>query len=71
MDTKENAVKPDQVCDFCTKGKFSQTRSREPDIKAKKPLEVIHSDLADPMKTTSIVGYKYTQSFTDDYSVQY
>lgn len=67
MDIKGKAVKPDQVCDICTKGKFSETRSREPDIKAKKPIEVIHTDLAGPMKTTSIEGYKYTQSFTDNY----
>jgi hypothetical protein len=48
--------------------KFTQTRNRERDSKAKKPLELVHIDLAGPMRTPSIDGHKYTQSFTDDYS---
>ncbi|KIA91165.1 hypothetical protein OA88_22630, partial [Flavobacterium sp. JRM] len=57
-----------QLCEVCTKGKFTQTRNREPDRKAKKPLELIHTDLAGPMPTPSKEGHRYVQSFTDDYS---
>ena len=68
MEIKGSAVRPNQVCEVCTQGKFTQTRNREPDTKAKKPLELIHTDLAGPMPTTSIEGHKYAQFFTDDYS---
>lgn len=42
--------------------------NREPDSKAKKPLELVHTDLAGPMRTPSIEGHRYAQSFIDDYS---
>lgn len=56
------------ISKVCTKGKFTQTRGREPSSKAKKPLDLVHTDLAGPMQTTSLEGYRYAQSFTDDYS---
>ena len=68
MEIKGGAVGLDQSCDVCTQGKFTQTRNREPDRKAKKPLEQVHTDLAGPMRTPSIEGHRYAQSFTDDYS---
>src|SRR4029434_1046951 len=68
MEIKGGAVGLDQSCDVCTQGKFTQTRNREPDRKAKKPLELVHTDLAGPMRTPSIEGHRYAQSFTDDYS---
>ena len=68
MEIKEGAVGLDHLCDVCTQGKFTQTRNREPDRKAKKPLELVHTDLAGPMRTPSIEGHRYAQSFTDDYS---
>ncbi|KAL1263578.1 hypothetical protein QQF64_006317 [Cirrhinus molitorella] len=68
MEIKGGMVRQNQLCEVCTKGKFTQTRSREPDRKAEKPLELIHTDLAGPMPTQSKEGYRYAQSFTDDYS---
>ena len=68
MEIKGGVGKPAQLCEVCTHGKFTQTRNREPDRKAKKPLELVHTDLAGPMQTQSIEGHKYAQSFTDDYS---
>ena len=68
MEIKGGALGFDQSCDVCTQGKFTQTRNREPDRKAKKPLELVHTDLAGPMRTPSIEGHRYAQSFTDDYS---
>lgn len=68
MEIRGSTVKENQLCEVCTQGKFTQTRNREPDRKAKKPLELIHTDLAGPMPTQSKEGHRYAQSFTDDYS---
>ena len=68
MVIKGSVVRPTQMCEVCTKGKFTQSRNREPDRKATKPLQLIHTDLAGPMRTSSIEGHRYAQSFTDDYS---
>ncbi len=67
MEIKGSTVRQNQLCEVCAKGKFTQ-RNREPDRKAEKPLELIHTDLAGPMPIQSKEGYRYTQSFTDDYS---
>lgn len=68
MVIKGSTVRPAQISDLCTQGKFTQTRNREPNRKATKPLQLVHTDLAGPMKTPSIDGHRYVQSFTDDYS---
>ena len=68
MEIKGGTVGLDQSCDLCTQGKFTQTSNREPDKKAKKPLELVHTDLAGSMPTPSKEGHRYVQSFTDDYS---
>lgn len=53
--------------EICTQGKFPQTKSREPDSKANKPLELVYTDLAGTMKTVSL-DVTNMQSFTDDCS---
>jgi len=68
MDIKGSALRPNQLCEVCTQGKFTQMRNRQPDTKAEKPLELVHTDLAGPMSTTSIEGHRYAQTFTDDHS---
>lgn len=68
MEIKGSTVSQNRLCEVCTRGKFTQTRNREPDRKAEKPLEIIHIDLAGPMPKQSKEGYRYAQSFTDDYS---
>lgn len=55
-------------CDVCTQGKFVQTRNRDPDVRATKPLEPVHTDLAGPIQPDSKEGYNYALSFTDDFS---
>jgi len=57
------------VCEGCTLGKhhrnsFPVGRS----WRASHPLELVHSDLCDPMHTTSIGGNRYFLTFIDDYS---
>ena len=68
MQIKGKTDRPDQECEVCIQGKFAQTRNRHPDRRAKAPLQMVHTDLAGPVATESIEGYKYVQSFTDDYS---
>ena len=68
MQIKGKAVRPDQECEVCIQGKFAQPRNRNPDTKADAPLQMVQTDLAGPIATESIDGYKYVQSFTDDYS---
>lgn len=68
MQIKGKMSRPEQECEVCIQGKFTQTRNRNPDARAKAPLEMVHTDLAGPIATESLEGYKYAQSFTDDYS---
>lgn len=68
MQIKGKTCKPEQICEVCVQGKFTHNRNRDPDTRAKAPLELVHTDLAGPMRTESIDGHKYAVSFTDDYS---
>lgn len=52
----------------CTLGKFFQTRNRDPDARAKTPLELVHTDLAGPIHPESRDGHRYALFFTDDFS---
>ena len=54
-------------CEVCVQGKFTQSRNRKPDVRAKSALELVHTDLAGPIDTKSREGYRYALSFTDDY----
>ena len=56
-------------CEGCVYGK--QHRNPFPTdggLRAKKVLELIHSDLCGPMQTTSFGGAKYFLTFIDDFS---
>ncbi|CAL9692762.1 unnamed protein product [Knipowitschia caucasica] len=48
MRIKDKKSKPNQ-CETCLQGKFTQSRSREADVRVKAPLELIHSDLGGPI----------------------
>ncbi len=68
MDIKEEGKKTLPCCEVCTQGKFVQTRNRGPDIRAKAPLDMVHTDLAGPIDPVSHDRHRYALSFTDDYS---
>lgn len=68
MQIKGKFDKSKLSCETCTKGKFVQSRNREPDSRAKAPLELIHTDLAGPVDPVAKDGFKYALAFTDDYS---
>ena len=55
-------------CETCILAKQSNTRNHQPDPRATKPFELIHTDLAGPIEPVAKEGYKYTMIFTDDYS---
>ena len=61
-------VKTDVVCAGCQYGKAHQLPYKVSSFKAKKPLELIHSDLFGPTKQASISGMRYMVTFIDDYS---
>ena len=61
--------KPDSLCEGCILGK--QHRESFPagkSIRAKAPLEIVHSDVCGPMQIPSFAGNKYVLTFIDDYT---
>ena len=56
-------------CEGCVAGKMTR-KSFKPvgEIRSKKRLQLIHSDICGPMPTESIGGHKYFVTFIDDYS---
>jgi len=61
--------KPYSVCEGCILGK--QHRESFPSgksIRAKAPLEIVHSDLCGPMQTPSFAGNHYILTFIDDFT---
>ena len=55
-------------CATCMKGKMVETRNRNADEKARKPLELVHTDLSGCVTPVSYEGKKYCITFVDDYS---
>ena len=63
--------KPDSLCEGCILGK--QHREIFPSgksIRAKAPLEIVHSNLCGPMQTPSLVDSHYMLSFINDYRIK-
>eukprot|EP00253_Pinus_taeda_P019137 PITA_19137 len=61
--------KPDSLCEGCILGK--QHRESFPSgksIRAKEPLEIVHSDLCGQMQTPSLAGSLYILTYIDDFT---
>ena len=58
---------PTGACEGCEKGKSKRLPFPTSKSRAKQPLDLVHSDL-DKMPVLSIGGYKYTATYSDDYS---
>ena len=58
---------PHGACEGCEKGKSKRLPFPALKSRAKKPLDLVYSDL-DKMPVLSIGGYKYTATYLDDYS---
>ncbi|KAA0062742.1 gag/pol protein [Cucumis melo var. makuwa] len=61
---EDNSLPP---CDSCLEGKMTKRSFTEKGLRAKTPLELVHSDLGGPMNVKARRGYKYFISFVDDY----
>ncbi|KAE8676644.1 hypothetical protein F3Y22_tig00111582pilonHSYRG00249 [Hibiscus syriacus] len=60
---------PDQFCEGCLVGKqFRKSFPKESDTRAKKPLELIHTDVFGPIKPSSLGNSNYFLLFIDDFS---
>lgn len=55
-------------CEPCIISKQSNVRNHEPRKRAKKPLALIHTDLAGPMSTVGKGNFRYVIMFTDDFT---
>ncbi|KAA0033023.1 gag/pol protein [Cucumis melo var. makuwa] len=62
---EDNSLPP---CNSCLEGKMTKRSFTGKGLKAKTPLELVHSDLCGPMNVKARGGYKYFISFIDDYS---
>ena len=61
-------MKHEGICKGCEQWKNSRKPSPSSVRKEKDILEIIHSDVCDPMSSNSLSGYAYYVSFIDDYS---
>ncbi|MCO5608611.1 hypothetical protein L7F22_062824 [Adiantum nelumboides] len=57
-----------KVCEACQFGKQSRNSFPQERNVCKRPLEVVHTDVWGPTKTTSIHGSRYYASFIDDHT---
>jgi len=55
-------------CDACILGKHSKQSFHDSHSRARRKLELIHSDLCGPMPISSANGNKYIMTFIDDYT---
>ena len=58
---------PQGACEGCEKGKSKRLPFPASKSRAKRPLDLVHSNL-DEMPVLSMGGYKYTATYLDDYS---
>ncbi|KAA0064270.1 gag/pol protein [Cucumis melo var. makuwa] len=62
---EDNSLPPS---DSCLEGKMTKRSFTGKGLRAKTPLELVHSDLCGPMNVKARGGYEYFISFIDDYS---
>lgn len=68
MKASDSSCSKPQDCDVCIEGKMIESRNRNPDARAAKLLELVHTDLAEPIDLSSREGFRYSIAFTGDYS---
>ncbi|TYK00851.1 gag/pol protein [Cucumis melo var. makuwa] len=62
---QDNSLPP---CHSCLEGKMTKRSFTGKGLRAKTPLELVHSDLCEPMNVKARGGYEYFISFIDYYS---
>lgn len=63
-----NKNKSNMVCEYCQEGKQSRLPFPKEGSRAKKPLELVHSDVCGPLEVKSIGGAQYFLTFVDDFT---
>ena len=66
-DPHQTTNAPEGACEGCEKGKSKRLPFPASKSRAKRPLDLVHSD-SDEMPVLSIGGYRYTATYLDDYS---
>lgn len=61
-------IRTDTVCASCQYGKAHQLPYKKSEYRSEIPLELIHSDVFDPMKQIYLGGMRYMVTFIDDFS---
>ena len=64
----EIQAKHERLYKRCAKGKNTKKTFPSSESKAKKILEIIHSDVCGPMSSSSLNRYVYYVSFIDEFS---
>ena len=64
----EIQVKHEGIWKGCTKGNKAKKKFPSSESKAKGILEIVHSDVCEPMSSRSLSGYVYYVSFIDGFS---
>lgn len=54
------------ICDSCQRAKATKVYNREPQKRAQRPYQFIHTDLVGPIKPVGFSGERYFFTFTDD-----
>ena len=65
---KELKVGNIPVCESCLEGKMTKRSFSAKGFRAKEPLELVHSDVCEPLNVQARGGYEYFVTFIDDYS---
>ena len=56
------------VCESCLEGKMTKRPFSANGERSKEPLQLVHSDICDPLSVQARGGYEYFVTFIDDYS---
>lgn len=54
------------ICDSCQRAKATKVYNQEPQRRAQRPYQFIHTDLVRPIKPVGFVGERYFFTFTDN-----
>jgi hypothetical protein len=56
------------ICQQCQHGKQTRVKFKTKEYSTTKPLEIMHTDVCGPMRTTGLNGERYFLLFVDDFS---
>jgi len=66
--TTDLLEKMEKVCKICLEAKQTRTKFDNNRVRAKRPLQIIHTDLCGPISPETWDGYKYFITFLDDFT---